>query len=171
MTEEEAKQWLRLNLDVPRETFERLEAFAALVREESQRQNLIAASTLDHIWARHIVDSAQLLRFDPDPERPWLDLGSGPGFPGLIVAALRPGKVVLVEERKLRCEFLHGRLIVPRGTSGRHRLYAPGAPETHAVCRDQRPRFRAAAQIVRLGHSFLHNKKPLGAPKGPKCSV
>src|SRR5688500_9002872 len=106
MTEVEAKQWLRLHIVVPRDAVQPLEQFADLVRVENARQNLIAASTLDHLWARHIVDSAQLLRFDPAPEQPWLDLGSGPGFPGLIVAALRPGKVVLVEERKLRCEFL-----------------------------------------------------------------
>lgn len=106
MTEEEAKQWLRLNLDVPRETFARLEAFAALVREENARQNLVARSTLDQLWARHIVDSAQLVRFAPSSDAAWLDLGSGPGFPGLIVAALRSGPVALVEERKRRCEFL-----------------------------------------------------------------
>lgn len=104
MTEEEAKQWLRLNLNVPRETFDWLEDFTALVREENARQNLIARSTLDQLWTRHIVDSAQLLRFGRAGA--WLDLGSGPGFPGLIVAALRPGPVTLVEERKLRCEFL-----------------------------------------------------------------
>lgn len=106
MTEEEAKQWLRLTLGVPRETMDRLDAFAALVREETARQNLVARSTLDRIWSRHIVDSAQLLSLAPSPDSAWLDLGSGPGFPGMVIAALRPGPVTLVEERKLRCEFL-----------------------------------------------------------------
>ena len=69
MTEEEAKAWLRRTFDVSRETLERLEAFIAFLKAEAQLQNLISAATLDHIWARHIVDSAQLLRFAPDNGR------------------------------------------------------------------------------------------------------
>ncbi len=52
---------------VPRETFEKLEAYAALLREESSHQNLISASTLDQLWERHILDSAQLVRVEPFP--------------------------------------------------------------------------------------------------------
>src|SRR3954470_2154936 len=93
-------------LNVPRETLERLEAFVALLREENERQNLVSRATLDQVWVRHIYDSAQLLRFAPDAST-WLDLGSGAGFPGLIVAALRPdGTTTLVESRKLRVDFL-----------------------------------------------------------------
>ena len=106
MTEDEARDWLRRTFDVPRETIDRIDAFGELLREENERQNLVARSTLDRFWSRHIVDSAQLLRFDPEPAASWLDLGSGAGFPGLIAAALRHGSVTLVEERRLRCEFL-----------------------------------------------------------------
>ena len=98
MTEDEAQVWLAATFDVSRETQERLEAFIAFLRAEAQHQNLISAATLDHIWARHIVDSAQLLRFvlgDGD----WLDLGSGAGFPGLIVPMLSSHRVVLAESR------------------------------------------------------------------------
>jgi 16S rRNA (guanine527-N7)-methyltransferase len=101
-----ARAWLAANFDVPRETFDRLDAFAALLREEGARQNLVSAASLEHMWSRHIVDSAQLLRFAPDPGASWIDLGSGAGFPGLIVAALHRGPVTLVEERRLRVEFL-----------------------------------------------------------------
>jgi 16S rRNA (guanine527-N7)-methyltransferase len=86
---------------------DRLDAFAALLREDNGRQNLVSKASLDHLWARHIVDSAQLLRFAPGREANWIDLGSGPGFPGLIVAALHGGPVTLVEERRLRVDFLH----------------------------------------------------------------
>jgi 16S rRNA (guanine527-N7)-methyltransferase len=103
MTEEEA----RGALDVPRETLERLDRFVALLREENDRQNLVSRSSLDQIWARHIFDSAQLVRFAHADARTWLDLGSGPGFPGLIVALLRPHPVTLVESRKLRSDFLN----------------------------------------------------------------
>lgn len=107
MDEAAARAWVEANFDVPRETMDRLDAFAALLREENGRQNLVSKASLDHLWARHIVDSAQLLRFAPGREASWIDLGSGPGFPGLIVAALHGGPVTLVEERRLRVDFLH----------------------------------------------------------------
>jgi len=84
----------------------RFDAFASFLREENQRQNLVSAASLVSLWTRHIVDSAQLLNWSNNPTDPWLDLGSGAGFPGLIVAALRGGPVTLVEERRLRVEFL-----------------------------------------------------------------
>ncbi len=107
MNEEEARDWLRRSFDVPRGTMARLEAFAALLGAENERQNLVSEASLDHIWTRHIADSAQLLRFAPSPTASWIDLGSGAGFPGLVVAALHGGPVTLVEERRLRMEFLH----------------------------------------------------------------
>lgn len=91
----------------------RLERFAALVLEENQRQNLIAKATEPQIWQRHLADSAQLLEnvsretLGANAGGPWLDLGSGPGFPGLVIAALCPNMpVVLVESRARRVEFL-----------------------------------------------------------------
>lgn len=109
MTEEDAKIWLTTTFDVSRETQERLEAFVAFLVSEAQLQNLISAATLDQIWARHIVDSAQLLLHAPG-EGDWLDLGSGAGFPGLIVPMLSSHCVVLVESRAKRIDFL-GRAI------------------------------------------------------------
>ncbi|WP_129793504.1 16S rRNA (guanine(527)-N(7))-methyltransferase RsmG [Sphingosinicella sp. CPCC 101087] len=106
MNEEEARAWLAVRYDVSRETLDRLDAYARLLREENARQNLVSAASLDHLWHRHIVDSAQLLRFAPATEASWVDLGSGAGFPGLIVALLHRGPVTLVEERRLRVEFL-----------------------------------------------------------------
>lgn len=96
----------RAALDVPRETMERLEAFIQRLKAENQCQNLVSSASLDHIWSRHILDSAQLLRFAPHHAESWLDLGSGAGFPGLVIAMLHRGKVVLVEARRLRAEFL-----------------------------------------------------------------
>lgn len=103
MTEDEARAWIRDRFDVSRET--RLEAFVARLREEAARQNLIAPSTLDQIWARHIVDSAQLVNMASD-DGLWLDIGSGAGLPGIVVALLRDAPVELVEPRKLRTDFL-----------------------------------------------------------------
>jgi 16S rRNA (guanine527-N7)-methyltransferase len=93
--------------DVSRETFEKLQAYEAFLREESQRQNLVSASTLDHLWERHILDSAQLVRFEPHHLASWVDIGSGAGLPGIVIACLVDGPVTLVEPRRLRANFLH----------------------------------------------------------------
>jgi 16S rRNA (guanine527-N7)-methyltransferase len=92
---------------VSRETFEKLERYVALLREENGRQNLISASDLDAIWDRHVVDSAQLVRFEPHSGASWVDIGSGAGLPGIVIAALVSGPVTLIEPRGLRAEFLH----------------------------------------------------------------
>jgi len=86
-----------------------------MVVAENARQNLIAKASEGSIWMRHLADSAQLLRHVPrgsealpsaEPS-PWLDLGTGAGFPGLVVAAMRPElNVVLVESRKKRVDWL-----------------------------------------------------------------
>jgi 16S rRNA (guanine527-N7)-methyltransferase len=102
MDEAEAKR----RLDVPRETLERLEFFVALLREENERQNLVSRNSVANLWTRHILDSAQLVRFAPATSRTWLDLGSGAGFPGLLVPLFHPAKAILVEARRLRAEFL-----------------------------------------------------------------
>lgn len=107
MTEEEARAWLRETLDVSRETIGKIEAFAAAVIAANSHQNLISTATIPQMWARHIVDSAQLVLLDETrDEGPWLDLGSGPGFPGIVIAILQPRPVVLVESRRKRFEFL-----------------------------------------------------------------
>ncbi len=93
--------------DVSRETFEKLEAYAALLREESGRQNLVSASTLDQLWERHILDSAQLVRFEPQRGASWVDIGSGAGLPGVVIACLADGAVTMIEPRRLRADFLH----------------------------------------------------------------
>jgi len=108
MTETEAIAWLQAQLHVSRETLDALERFAAFLKREAESQNLISASTLDHIWSRHIVDSAQLLMFTNNsaPQSNWLDLGSGAGFPGLVIALLTNHHVTLVESRARRIDYL-----------------------------------------------------------------
>jgi 16S rRNA (guanine527-N7)-methyltransferase len=91
---------------VSRETLDKLQAFGAKVAEENKRQNLISASTLEHLWDRHILDSAQLVRFEPKPGASWVDIGSGAGLPGIVIACLVEGPVTLIEPRRLRAAFL-----------------------------------------------------------------
>ena len=80
--------------------------YQAFLEEENARQNLVSASTIKALWTRHVVDSAQLVRFAPRADSSWVDIGSGAGLPGLVIAALTTGKIKLVEPRRLRAEFL-----------------------------------------------------------------
>ncbi len=107
MTEEDAQDWLRNTLHVSHETMDQLTQFTAYLKREAASQNLVSASTLDHIWARHIADSAQLLALLPnDSWRNWLDLGSGAGFPGIVIAVLTGKPVTLLESRARRIDYL-----------------------------------------------------------------
>ena len=91
---------------VSRETFAKLAEFAELLKDESARQNLVSSATLVTLWDRHIIDSAQLVRFEPHAGSTWIDIGSGAGLPGIVVACLVDGPVTLVEPRALRARFL-----------------------------------------------------------------
>ncbi|SIS51144.1 16S rRNA m(7)G-527 methyltransferase [Roseivivax lentus] len=72
--------------NVSRETLDALEAFEALVRHWTQRINLVSKASLEGLWTRHILDSLQLIPFLPEGEGHWLDLGSGGGFPGIVLS-------------------------------------------------------------------------------------
>jgi 16S rRNA (guanine527-N7)-methyltransferase len=105
-SETEAQQWLA---DRHGDAIGRLDCLVAALREENERQNLVSRPSFASVWLRHIVDSAQLLHVSREtvPEGPWLDLGSGAGFPGLVIAALQPERsVTLVDSRRLRTEWL-----------------------------------------------------------------
>jgi 16S rRNA (guanine527-N7)-methyltransferase len=99
---------LRL-VPVSRETEERLSAFVDLLDRWRKKTNLIADSTFPTVWTRHIADSAQVLALAPEARR-WLDMGSGAGFPGLVIAiqlAGVPGAIVhCIESDQRKCAFL-----------------------------------------------------------------
>ena len=107
-TEAQAQEWLSQLPEWDSVARERLDLLIAMLRQENQRQNLVAAASLETVWLRHIADSAQLLAHVPRAtSTPWLDLGTGAGFPGLVIAALRPEcKVVMVDSRTRRAEWL-----------------------------------------------------------------
>ena len=97
-------------IDVSRETFEKLEAFGALVEKWTPKINLISKSSIPEIWERHITDSVQLFLMAP-PHGRWVDLGSGGGFPGIVISILSAEKdfshnVILVESDQRKCAFL-----------------------------------------------------------------
>ena len=97
---------LARQIDVSRETMDRLAAYVALVKKWQQRVNLVSASTLPDIWMRHIWDSAQLAPLVPAGTGRILDVGSGAGFPGLVLAALCDAELHLVESDQKKAVFL-----------------------------------------------------------------
>ena len=97
---------LARQIDVSRETMDRLAAYVALVKKWQQRMNLVSASTLPDIWMRHIWDSAQLALLVPAGTGRILDVGSGAGFPGLVLAALCDAELHLVESDQKKAVFL-----------------------------------------------------------------
>lgn len=91
------------------ETVDRLDIYVDLLKRWQTIKNLVAPSTLTYIWTRHIADSAQLLALAPSATE-WVDLGSGAGFPGLVIAlqlAETPGAhVTLIESNQRKCAFM-----------------------------------------------------------------
>jgi len=125
---------------VSRETFDRLVAFEEMFQKWNRSINLVAPSTLGQVWERHILDSAQLARIEPQATR-WVDLGSGGGFPGLVMAFLlaeRDGASIdLVESNRKKASFLQsvvGQFNLPA------RVVARRIDDSHALV--------AAPQIV-----------------------
>jgi 16S rRNA (guanine527-N7)-methyltransferase len=106
VTEEEARAWIEAHFDVPRETWARLERYVAILLCAMDEQNLIAESTRMHVWARHIVDCAQLIPLAEGASGEWVDLGAGAGLPGIVVAILSDQPVLLIESRRKRIDFL-----------------------------------------------------------------
>jgi 16S rRNA (guanine527-N7)-methyltransferase len=155
---------------VSRETLARLDRFVGLLLEWQQTRNLIAASTIPNIWTRHIADSLQLLDLAPQAKT-WVDLGSGGGFPGLVLAcalAEKPGaKVHLVESTAKKCAFLQAvtdDLKLPAEVHNRRvENFIPAFPRADVVTA------RALAPLPKLlGMAFpLLKKGTLGLfPKG-----
>lgn len=98
-------------LNVSRETFAKLEAYAALLEKWNPKINLVSRESLGDLWVRHIQDSAQLHALAPNPCKTWVDLGSGGGFPGLVIAIMSlehgsPEEVILVESDQRKATFL-----------------------------------------------------------------
>jgi 16S rRNA (guanine527-N7)-methyltransferase len=92
--------------NVPRETFVKLECSAALLAEWNEKFNLVAESTIPQVWTRHFLDSAQLMQFIPETAKTIADLGSGAGFPGLVLSIMGAPEVHLIESTGKKANFL-----------------------------------------------------------------
>jgi len=167
--EDEAQAWLRAEFDVSRETWQKLELFVALLRDEMPRQNLISKASADTLWGRHVVDSAQLLRHAPVPDasKTWLDLGTGAGFPGIVIAILSSYQVQMVESRKRRCEFLQ-QVVEQTGIGGRATVVADRLENIESFPADviSARAFAPLDRLIALSHRFSTENTVWLLPKG-----
>lgn len=125
-------------INVSRETLDRLGAYVALLARWNQRINLVGRSTMGDVWRRHILDSAQLFPHIPVGSRSLVDLGSGAGLPGLVLAIMGVPEVHLVESDQRKAAFL------------REAVRITGAPaRIHAQRIEKLPRFRADVVTAR----------------------
>ena len=153
---------------------ERLDLLVAALRSENRRQNLVSAASLDHVWQRHIADSAQLLDHVPRGTggRLWLDLGSGAGFPGLVVAAMRPEQpMVLVESRTRRIGWLEAmieRLGLTQCSVAGMRLEALEGPPARVISARA---FAPLDKLLRLSARFSTGDTCWLLPKGRSAAL
>lgn len=124
-------------LDVSRETVERLNAFVLLFQKWANAINLVAPSTLAEVWSRHVADSAQISTLFPGPKI-WVDLGSGGGFPGIITAILlaeaNDGWVYLVESNNKKAAFLRTAILETGARASVHAIRIEEAPAVISHC-------------------------------------
>lgn len=154
---------------VSRETLDRLLAFDALLLDWSSRHNLIARSTIGERWQRHYRDSAQLFALLPADARTLVDLGSGAGFPGLILAAMGAEKglqAALVESIGKKAAFLDAAI---RAMTLRNVRVIPQRIESLTISPPDVVTARALAQLEKLlgyAHEFAAENTVLIFPKG-----
>ncbi|QDO96951.1 16S rRNA (guanine(527)-N(7))-methyltransferase RsmG [Ferrovibrio terrae] len=142
----------------------RLEAYAALINKWQKAINLVAPKTLPELWSRHFLDSAQLLEHAPKDTMRWLDLGSGGGFPGLVIAALFDGYVHLVESDQRKSTFLReaARAMNVQATVHVKRIEAVDPADLHKAMGGA-PQVISARALAPL-HELIGLAQPLAGP-------
>jgi 16S rRNA (guanine527-N7)-methyltransferase len=164
-SEEEARAYVAQRCDG--EALARFERLVKLLRVENGQQNLVSAASLDSVWQRHIADSIQLLDHVPRGTAPWLDLGTGAGFPGLAIAIARPTtETVLVESRKRRVEWL--RAVIDELALSKCRVEGQRLEtvDTFPVAAISARAFAPLDKLVRLAQRFSTSDTVWLLPKG-----
>ena len=100
------------DLDVSRETIDNLNSYVDILKKWNKKINLVSKESIKDVWNRHILDSAQLFKFVTPDVKNWMDIGSGAGFPGLVIAVLAKRsfpnlQMTLVDSDKRKCVFLN----------------------------------------------------------------
>ncbi len=156
---------------VSRETVALIERFVALLTAENQHQNLVSAASMANVWERHILDSAQLLPFAPNPGSSWVDIGSGAGLPGLVIALLTDGPMTLVEPRRLRADFLQ-RAVVDLSLAPRVTAVCATIEKTSGMFEVITARAVAPlGKLLGLAHHLSHRGTIWVLPKGRNAKL
>lgn len=168
MTTPEAEEFAE-RFDVSRETLDKLLAYEVLLKKWNPAINLVAKSTLEDMWSRHFLDSAQIFAMAPENAQIWADFGAGGGFPGLVIAVLSAEKeperqVVLVESDLRKSAFLS---TVSRELSLNTRVIAQRIEEIAPLDADV-VSARALASLPKLLEFTAPHLKPGGTALFPK---
>lgn len=160
---------LAASFDVSRETLDRLRIYADLLVKWNKRINLVAPKTIPDLWRRHIIDSAQIHSLKPEGCKSWVDIGSGGGFPGVVIAILeaelaQPLQVKLIESDQRKCAFLR---TVIRETSVKADVIAQRINEVPPQSADVLSA-RALAPLDKLLLFAEHHMTPNGVAIFPK---
>lgn len=143
-------------MDIPAETLEKLQQYRKLLLKWQESINLIGPSTVDSAWQRHFLDSVQLLNYLPDDIESLADIGTGAGFPGMVLAMLKPDLTVyLVDSDAKKCEFLK---TVSRETNTPVKIVNERIEKTYQKMRVDFVTARALANLQKLmGHMHGYN--------------
>ena len=159
--------------DVSRETMGRLQRYVEMLAQWQQHINLVGRSTLADIWGRHVADSLQLIRLAPEAARVWIDLGSGAGLPGLVLAiamASRPGfHMHLVDSNGKKCSFLQATAAATSAPVSVHHVsieHLGAAPEPIKADVVTARALAPLGRLVPLARPFMWKKTVLLLPKG-----
>lgn len=145
--------------NVSRETLERLDRYADLLDRWHKMMSLVSGASLQDMWRRHFFDSAQLFNLLPANPSPLVDLGSGAGFPGLVLAIMGVPNVTLIESSRKKCSFLQE---VARETDTEVEIFAGRIEQFRAPEPARTITARALAPLDKL----LELAEPLLAPGG-----
>lgn len=155
ISDDEAEGLLNRIFPVSRETFETLRAYRSLLDTWQRKTNLVSSATLSQFWERHVADSLQVLALKPRTNQ-WIDLGSGAGFPGMVVAIAQRensgGSHILIESNAKKCAFLRetARATATPATVVCDRIESASKHFAHATPRPEMVTARALSSLANL---------------------
>lgn len=155
------------HFSVPRGTREKLERYVELLQEWNERINLVAENSLSHVWSRHILDSAQLYPLIPASAKSLADLGSGAGFPGMVLAIMGAPNVHLIESVGKKASFLRAvsKELAPDAVVHQERIEAIRGFHVDIVTARA---LKALPELLRLAKPLMHKDSICLFLKGQK---
>ncbi|NRA73883.1 MAG: 16S rRNA (guanine(527)-N(7))-methyltransferase RsmG [Rickettsiales bacterium] len=156
------------SLNVSRETFSLVESFVQLLLKWNKKINLISRHSSNLVWQKHIIPSAQLIRYINIENPLIMDVGSGAGFPGIILAIIKGWQVILVEKSKKKCVFLkevqsliQSNIIIENNIIEETKDFSPDIITSRGVT--------TISKFLKLTNKLLNSKVKIMLMKGDRC--